>query len=132
MCDEFDVREMFDRLHSEESFQEIGAIGNDAMIRHKDCFVAAYERPKARGNFARTCGGVLGEWDCSESHDALLAKDLVESFAGAGETGGNRRMGVDDCRNIMAHLVDCEVHSNLAGHLTGADEELALRTDGAL
>jgi hypothetical protein len=44
MRDQLDVREMFDRLHSQESFQKIAAKSHRAMICQKDSLVAADER----------------------------------------------------------------------------------------
>ena len=129
MGDERDLREMLDGLHLLEGFEQGAAIADCTVIGHEDSVVEGKEGDEAGRYLAGAGRGVGCEGNDTEGHHGFLTEHLLEAAARAGEGGGDGRMGVDDCANVVAVLVDGEVHAELTGHLARSFQLSALEID---
>ena len=101
MGDQRDLREMLDGLHLLEGFEQGAAIADCTVIGHEDSVVEGKEGDEAGRYLAGAGRGVGCEGNDTEGHHGFLTEHLLEAAARAGEGGGDGRMGVDDCANVV-------------------------------
>lgn len=115
---ETDVGKVFEGLHLMEGIEKIVAVGYGPMIRHQDGGVIGDKGQEAIRELIGPGGGIGGQRHGPERHNSFSAYGLIERSSGAGEAGGDGRVGVDDGVDVLSTPIDSEVHANFAGHLS--------------
>jgi hypothetical protein len=123
------VSEVLDCFHFLEGFEEVVAVADGAVVGHEDGVVEGEEWSEAFGYLAGSGGGVFGEGHYADGHDGFLTEHLFEAAAGAGEGGGDGWVRVDDGSDVVAMVVDGEMHAEFAGDLPRSFELFAVEID---
>src|SRR6266576_3419441 len=87
------------------------------------------ERGKTRCYLFSSRCGVRCQWNYPKGHRCFLTQHLVQPPSDTGECRRDRRMRVNDCCDIVSMSVDCEMHTDLAGHLPVSIELSSLKID---
>jgi len=119
MCDQAYVCEMFDRLHFQKGLKESLSVADYTMIGHKNRFVPWNQRDKTGRYFIGPGGCILCQRHNSKGHDRFLTEHLIESTSSAGESGSDRRMGVNDRCHLISMVIDSKMHIDLTCHFPG-------------
>jgi hypothetical protein len=123
------VGEVLDCLHFLEGFEEGVAVADGTVVSHEDGVVKGEEWGETFGYLTGSGGGVFGEGNYADGHDGFLTEHLFEAAAGTGEGCGDGWMGVDDGSDVVAMLVDGEMHAEFAGDFPGTLELPAAEID---
>jgi hypothetical protein len=110
MSDESYMGQMFNRFHLHESIEERVAMADGTMVLKKHRFILLKQGHHTDRYLGGSCSRIRGQRNRANCHDCFLAENLIYAFSRTCEGRRDGRVTMHDSIDILAFLINGEMH----------------------